>query len=179
VLGILLFGLLAGAAPALAEPPAHETLIPVPTGVIFPASRAAREAVLDRVPPASIESYWTPTPEVIVELESRLAPHLRDRLRLLAVAMPARPAEQHPQLASEARHLRNILGHLPTSVRQYVGFVVGGVKHVYVSGMPKTAHRHAWNAGFVLVEDGGDAHWQAHYVLGETGFIDITWNGEA
>ena len=45
--------------------------------------------------------------------------------------------------------------------------------------MPRSQHHHDWGEAFILVEDGGDAHWQARYVVGETGFIDITWNGEA
>ena len=152
-------------APACAEPSARDPLIAVPTGVIFPASRAATETILDNVPSASIESYWTPTPEVIAELESRLAPHLRDRLRLSP--SPSRLAEG---AASAARRGGSIFAtsSTPADVRASTPrFRHRRRPRGPRPAMPRDQHHHDWGEALLLVEDVGDAHWQARYVVGE------------
>lgn len=154
-----------------------EPFLEVPTGVIVPARRAQAEAE-----PCLVEcgeTYWTPSREAIAKLETQLRPHLEERLREALAALEAVPLEKRKHSAQESRagHLRNILGRLDQTARQYIGVLVGDTRWIHVAGLPRE-DRYDWRQRVVIVSDGGDWFWEATYRL-DSGFVLFGWHGEA
>ncbi len=177
---ILALGLLLGVASLSAAEPAKEPLLAVEQGAIFPASRAAVEAIVPGLDPREIQSYWTPTPEIVAALESRLAAFLdgraaQDRADLARVPWLERSKSA---LAADQKHVSNIRGRLPDTRRQYVGVVVGGARRVFVNCFPRESFPD-WDRQFVFVLDGGDWFWSVQYDVDAESFLALAFNGEA
>jgi hypothetical protein len=157
-----------------------EPFLEVPTGVIVPARRAQHEAEPCLV--ECEETYWTPSPEAIAELETKLRPHLEERLREALAALEAVPAEKrkHSVQESQVGHLRNILGRLDQTARQYIGVLVGETRWIHVAGLPRD-DRYDWRQRVAIVSDGGDWFWEATYRPDgpDAGFVLFGWHGEA
>ena len=178
-LSALLLFALSGAVFA-SETPApkdKEPFVEVPTGVIVPASRAQNEAEPCLVDCS--ETYWTPSPEMITQLETGLRPYIEERLRETLSALEALPIEKRPGSMQESmsRHFRNILGRLDQTARQYVGVVVAEKRWIHVAGMPRI-ERYLWAERILIISDGGDWFWEATYRL-DSGFVGFGWHGEA
>jgi hypothetical protein len=87
--------------------------------------------------PSGLTGYWEPTSEELRDLEIRL---------------PARLAEEIPLLARPLNTKRIVVA------RQYVGMIRGGVKVIYVNGMPADLlerQEAEWRSGQLQVCDGG------------------------
>ena len=87
--------------------------------------------------PRGLTGYWEPTPEELRDLE---------------LGLPARLARDVPLTARPLGTKRIVVA------RQYVGMLRGGVKVIYVNGMPADLlerHRAEWYRGELQVCDGG------------------------
>jgi hypothetical protein len=175
---LALLGLaLSASAWAQASPTAPEPLIEVPTGVIFPASRARTEAEPSLI--SADETYWTPSPEQVAAFERKLPDHLEARLRRAEAGLAALPeaSRANSVFESEVRHLRNVLDRLPRTARQYVGLFARGVKWIHAAGVPRD-DPYEWRQRYLIVSDGGDWFWEAVYRDGGD-VVQFGWHGEA
>lgn len=168
-----------GAAVAVAAESLPQAVVEVEHGAIFPAERAGREAIVPGVDPNDIESYWTPTPEVVAELESRLPRFLEDRLQRTKADLEKVPwlERSRSALAREEKHVARILTHLPETRRQYIGIVVAGSRRVFVNCFPKESFPD-WSRQFIFVLDGGDWFWGVQYEPKGKSFLSFAYNGE-
>jgi len=128
-------------------------------GVIFSAERAeeySRYLLMDGVEPP----YWTPSAGEIESLEAKL----RDFL--------AKSGE--PDAAQ-------ILFHLDTYKRQYIGFTVGGAKWILVNAFcgDEWKRNGRWREQLVAVLDGGRCYFRAIYNRAKSRFEILKINGEA
>lgn len=176
----VLIALLTVPSLARAEEPVREPLIEVPTGVIFPASRAQAEAEPQLI--AVDETYWTPTAEQVAEAEAKLVPYLEARLARAQALLDSSPPQDPARVGAgiEAPHLRNVLGRLSNAARQYVGLIADGKKWIHIAGMPRD-DPFDWRTRYAIVSDGGDWFWEAVYCLDgpDAGFTAFGWHGEA
>lgn len=113
--------------------------------------------------------YWTPTREVVIEAESRLADFL---------CVPLRDGAPDEEQRCHRRKPR-ILARLPQYLRQYSGIVFDTRPALYINCfLPDRWHDH-WPASPVEVCDGGDAYFQLIYRPEEKDFVRFYVNGEA
>ena len=169
-----------GAGPAAGAEPAAEPLQVAEHGAIFPASRAAREALVPGLGDKEIESYWTPSAADVVELERRLPPFLEQRLAgdKAEVAKLAWIDRSKSAAALDQKHVASILGRLARTRRQYVGIVVDGTRRIVVNCFPIEGFPD-WDRQFVFVLDGGDWFWEVQYDVASRSFLRFQYNGDA
>ena len=161
------------AAPAVAADPVADAL-PLPPGTYFvlPPSQARAAGDQCSRPAPEVESGWAMTDADAQAVERRL-PAL------------AETAPERPSAVSAASYRVD----LATSVRQYVGVVVGGRRLVYVNAfpqqmldrdadMPPERQLHA-DQRVVVVCDGGPAFWGVVFDPATGTFSGLDFNGSA
>jgi len=130
----------------------------VDTGVIFSAEHVERSGahrVLGLTRP-----YWTPSPEQIALLESKLKPYLG---------------------AYRSPRAKVIAARLGSYRRQYFGYSENGKKWIFVNGFCEGHWKKedAWRDRVVLVLDGGLCFFKVRYNPSRSQFEQLEINGEA
>jgi hypothetical protein len=109
-------------------------------GAIIPAP-----LVPDWYKEVGVTSTWTPTGSDVALTEARMVSYLE---------LAAKDVSQVPP-----RHdLRELVGQLPVSKRQYVGLAYGDRRRILVNGIPDMP-RFKWREQVVMVLDGGCGFW--------------------
>lgn len=99
--------------------------------------------------------YWTPTPEVIAEVERRLPGYVN-------IYAP--------------KYNTKLKGDLAQYKRQYLGYTLAGRKMVYVNAFCEDFDR--WRHAFIWVYGGGECFFQVSYDPQAKMFFMFTINGE-
>ncbi|MCR4376132.1 MAG: hypothetical protein NUW22_14915 [Acidobacteria bacterium] len=102
--------------------PSHGVVLPESAGIPL-----RRPRLCNRPMPWPIEGTWTPEPTVIARLELRLGPALSE-------ALARAPSSRFPKPEVQGFY------------RQYLGFVVGGRRIVYINGAHERVVQGARNA---------------------------------
>ena len=137
-------------------------------GSVLPESVA--KTLLDqcsRTSPQQVQGTWLPTPDQISELEARL------------------PAALDEALGNQRNRFKQ--GYFR---RQYVGFVIGQRKIIYVNAFPASAaeaspnvpesrHTFDWHNDAVIVCDGGPNYFGVEYDPSSKTFDHFAFNGFA
>ncbi|MDH4120242.1 MAG: hypothetical protein OEV94_00850 [Deltaproteobacteria bacterium] len=109
--------------------------------------------------PEHVEDGWTPSPQIIQEMETRI-PQLKN-------------------LESKACCGKGkIEGKLSDYSLQYAGIVVGGRRLIYINAFPKKLETPEWTS-LMVVCDGGKSFWGAVYDPATGTFSQLAFNGEA
>jgi hypothetical protein len=144
----------------------------VDTGVIFSVQQIEGSEKLRDFFDAA-RPLWTPSPEEIARLESKLKPYLEDVAngRNKEVADYWRAPSQ----------VKAILARLGSYKRQYFGFTYDGKKWVYVNGFCEEHWKNEdyWRDRMVVVFDGGACYFRVLYDPATSQFDQLTINGEA
>ncbi|MEZ5292837.1 MAG: hypothetical protein R2745_17275 [Vicinamibacterales bacterium] len=109
--------------------------------------------------PPGLTGYWAPTTDELRELEERLAAQL---------------AQDVPLISRPLNRRRLVVW------RQYVGMLRGGVKVIYVNGMPAESlerHEAEWRRGQLLVCGGGASNFGIVYDTTTRQFDSFEGNG--
>ncbi len=142
LLAVLLLALAAAPAIAGGEEAAHY--------VVFTA-----EEVQNLTLPQLDGPYWTPSPEVIAEVERRLP-------RYVNLYAP--------------KYNKKLKGDLAQYKRQYLGYTLAGRRMVYVNAFCEEFER--WRRAFIWVYGGGECFFQVSYDPQAKMFFMFTINGE-
>ena len=172
---LLALGLLVGCTPAGRPAAPAPTADPLPPGTYFvlPASQAeAAGAQCSRLAP-EVEAGWAMTDADAQAVERRLHELVDEP-----------PVDTNPVRAAAASRI-----DLDTSVRQYVGVVVGGRRVIYVNAFPQdmldrdadmpSDHRLHADRRVAVVCDGGDSFWGVVFDPATGAFSGLDFNGEA
>lgn len=128
----------------------------VDTGVILSAQQLERSVapvMMGITPP-----YWTPSSEEIARLEVQLMPYLE------GLTVP---------------HPKAIAAMLGSYKRQYLGYINGGKKWIYVNSICKTSWTEDgfWHDELIIVFDGGPCFFTVRYDLSSSQFDQLRING--
>jgi|SRR5215471_4300036 len=144
------------------------------SGVIVPAQRAKGFAEAIGV----VCDYWTPTPELIAKLESRLRPALETAVTSpeSVTYFPAGNAERASYVTAE---LAKTLDHFAKYKRQYVGIILpDGSRRILVNCFDCWQDLCAnWRKRLVVVNGGGYHFWRIQFEVATELFQDFESNG--
>jgi len=124
------------------------------------------------------EGFWTPTPEDVATVESRLRGALEKGVKDPATIMPGpfTPISRQ-QSAAEIGRVLELCGK---SRRQYFGLLIGGKRFIYLNCFPAVdSFEKREKRAPIYVEDGGAAFWRVLYSVEGGVFSKLSVNGEA
>jgi hypothetical protein len=145
----------------------------VETGVIFSAQQIERSAEINRLFDG-VRPLWTPAPEDIARLESKLKPFLED----VSNGKLTEVADYWWRVPSQAKE---ILARVESYKRQYVGLTHGGKRWIYVNSFCEELWKRddSWRDRFVMVLDGGSCFFTVLYDPSTQQFERLMINGHA
>jgi hypothetical protein len=124
--------------------------------VVLPQSKVTQFPLCSRLGP-KVAGIWSPSEKDVLDSESKLG-----EIAKLRVGGSASGCQvDHPE----------------SSLRQYLGIIVGERKLIYVNGFPKDLVPKDWRERFVTVCDGGVSFWGVLYDPQAKTFFDLEANG--
>jgi hypothetical protein len=182
VLASVLPGLVASSSPATTKPPLHVVQGQGYAGVIFPAERGS-EALIPRWPDDRITGYWTPTEDIIADLERELRQVMTAAADDAQIVLNTRGQTVQSVTYSQGE-IRKIVAHYDEYRHQYVGILLNGERRVFINcfGVHESAQGESpayWREQFVVVDDGGFWYWHIEYDPIAKKFLEFRSNGYA
>jgi hypothetical protein len=127
--------------------------LPSNCAVLPVSSSAAALKQCSRSTPQHVTEFWTPSTPEVLAADQRL-----------------------PALLRASGHKID----LAKSYRQYVGFISGGKRFIYINALPATRHSpQDWRSAAFVICDGGDAFWGVEFDPSDATFHNLQFNGEA
>jgi hypothetical protein len=122
------------------------------------------------------ESFWTPSPQDVELVETRLKAALEKAAKEPATFNEyARTADAHKYLSEQTGQ---ILRHYSEYRRQYLGLIINGKRHIYINSFLSDAGVD-YTHQLIVVFDGGFGFWRILYSVEDSHFHGLTINGEA
>lgn len=119
---------------------------------------AAKELLpCSRHRPAGVTGFWQPEPELVVKIDAEL-----------------------PRILRHDQATRRLLLPFPQYHRQYIGFLRGQQRMVYINAFPvaDAAHLPGWQKNLIVACHGGSRFWGIEYSVAKARFSHFAANRE-